>query len=323
MQVEAGVPEQTCASKGGAARRRDLISAVFSICSMFFGAALFLLGFRCVSTGSRYGGTYENFGNEQIFATLRLPCEVLGVQHELRTESRARIGLDGVERSFPICRDVYRYNFSCGADTATEISGPHRVDRPLQDCQRPYTDEDDIMPASLVSGDQVRCWRLREDIPSSPSPMSSCGQPVCMWTQIYSCSAQGCVQLTDPAEELYPVVASDIVLIFLGGHLMISGLATKFSSIATSLHYERTATRVARLGLVYFCSGLLALLAYASVRVGLPVIAQVEHVYVRTYADYSPRPTDRFVEFIFILLLVTCFFMFIWLPRHHEITLLE
>ena len=109
----------------------------------------------------------------------------------------------------------FRYTISIGADAAIEKSGPEKVRRFSTDCQRYITDEAYRLSPSIRVGNKARCWRLRKDLYKDAISSRLCGRPVCTLADVYSCSVVGCVQLTDPEEQLSDLQANDLLVMVL------------------------------------------------------------------------------------------------------------
>lgn len=235
--------------------KHGLMEMIGVTLSLLLGFIEFDIAVESMGVGRNYAADVRRVGME--VDKLGPQCEVLAVRHESITQERTWIALDGIERPYSVCLDLYWYNFTFDSNLIAkgdfediEESGPERHLRSTTSCEESSAlleDQAHAIPrnASLLAalaslpghpdfsrssytvGDRVDCWRPRFVLDPSNYSFADeieCGRPVCRLSDALSCDTPDCVQLSDPAEQ-----ASDLAndwWFWIGVTLFISGIST-------------------------------------------------------------------------------------------------
>jgi hypothetical protein len=223
-------------------------------CLILMGIILILDEQRCIEE-------HRRSGPEQTFLKLRTVCNVTAIHHECRTESYTRFDIDGVEREYFRCMDLFQYNFSAGAEPQVEILGYDRLGRAEQTCEASTIEKKHLLPTSWKVGDQVACWRPQMDISNMTVQGKFCGRTNCTLADVYSCDVPDCVQITDPAKQFDLVCSNHAFDSVLSRCLIMCGVAVMSSISLVKFSCPQAEGIVLRFGKIVIALGLIILYA--------------------------------------------------------------
>jgi hypothetical protein len=152
--------------------------------------------------------------------------------------------MDGVQRTYSTCFDLYVYNFTIGFEAREELHGCERLRRSEKTCEASDLEGELIVPASHSAGNEVDCWRPKIGFANLSVRTLSCGRPECTAADIYSCSDPNCVQLTDPAEEFLLTFGDPDIWARFGIGFLLAGFLVILSVIFSELFQPQAVTCV-------------------------------------------------------------------------------